>query len=195
MSASSPSRSRPGGLLLEFTMIIVGAFLALALDDWRDRQERDERDQAVLVQVAAELAANGERLETESRYHRAMVGPIGEARQRMIDTGEFGFPEGWVGSQPILLTRTAFDVAVMNGVLARVPPETALSLARVYELGERGAVRRNNVSLATLQSSFTDGVRYLRLQEQAVITELETVDTLLPLIKEAEGQVAQAIQP
>ncbi len=184
---------RRGGLLLEFAMIIIGALLALALDDWRDNQERDERDRAALVQLAAELETNQSLLATQSEYHRDMRGPIAEARERMQADGVFGMPEGWTGSQPILLTRTAFDLAVMSGVLTRVSPEAALSLARVYEMVERGQQRRQNVSLATLQSSFRDGTRYLRLQEQAIYVELENVDALLPLLEEAIREVDAAI--
>ena len=164
MSSSKAPRRRTGGLLLEFAMIILGALLALALDDWRDQPERDERDRAVLVQLAAELVANEQRLERESQYHRDMVMPLQASHDRMLNEGEFRMPEGWQGFRPIILTRTAFDVAVMNGVLARVPPDTALALARVYEVSERSEERRNNVSLATIQTSFRDGVRYIRLQ-------------------------------
>ena len=107
--------------------------------------------------------------------------------------GEFGLPEGWQGPQPILLTRTAFDLSVMTGVLARVSPEAALSWARVYEMVERGQQQRQNVSLATLQSSFRDGTRYLRLREQAIFVELENVEKLLPLLETAIQQVDEAI--
>ena len=191
MAKAKAPRRRAGGLLLEFAMIILGALLALALDDWRDQQERDARDHAVLIQLEAELAANEQRLVEESRYHHDMREPIREARERMMNEGAFALPEGWQGGQPILLTRTAFDVAVMNGVLARMPPDTALSLAHVYEVAERGTVKRNNVNLAMLQSSFTDGVLYLRLQEQAILTEINNADTLLPLLREARERVEQ----
>ncbi len=195
MSASKAPRRRAGGLLLEFAMIILGALLALALDDWRDQQERDERDQAVLVQLTAELVANEQRLAQESQYHRDMAAPLQESYDRMADEGEFRMPEGWTGYQPIILTRTAFDVAVMNGVLARVPPETALALGRVYEVAERSEVRRNNVGLATIQTSFRDGVRYIRPQQQAIIAETETADTLLPLIADARSRLEAVKQP
>lgn len=187
-------RVRRGGLLLEFAVIIVGALLALALDDWRDNREREARDRVVLEQLAAELSANRSALETESAYHREILDPIRTARLTMQNSGNFALPEDWEGIRPILLTRSAFDLAVMTGVLARVPADTALSLARTYEEAERAQERRGNVSLATLQTSFTDGVRWLRLQEQGVVEELESVERLVPLLERAEAQVAAVVQ-
>lgn len=71
----------------------------------------------------------------------------------------------------------------------------ALALARVYEVAERSEERRNNVSLATIQTNFRDGVRYIRLQQEANIAEVQTADTLLPLIADARDRLDAVKQP
>lgn len=170
-------------------MIIIGALMALALDDWRDKEEREARDQIIIEQLVAELDANRSRLESEVVYHRDIIGPIREAGQRLANENAFALPEGWEGTKPILLTRTAFDLSVMTGALARLPPEWALDLSRAYESASRGQRLRENINLATVQTSFNDGARYLRLQEEAIRVELQTAETLIPLLRQASEQL------
>ncbi|MEM7765690.1 MAG: hypothetical protein AAF290_16615, partial [Pseudomonadota bacterium] len=89
-------------------------------------------------------------------------------------------PEGWQGTRPIQLTRTAFELAVTSNALARLPAPTALEIADVYETMRRMEVAHNNNSLVTLQTDFTDGDRYLRLLSQAIDQEVRRSETLLP---------------
>ena len=198
MAQESPPSARPGllarlraraGVFFEFGLIIVGALLALALDDWRENAERAERDRVVLELVSTEMAANRSLLETGSTYHEDMMGPITESAARMVSDNVFSVPEGWTGVQPILLTRSAFDLAVNSGVLARMPADASLALSQVYEAMDDAERRRNNIQLVTLQTDFTDGVRYLRLQQEGVRSELEATRDLVPLLIAAERVV------
>ena len=169
-----------GAPLLELALIIVGALLALALEDWADEREKTERARTLLQLVVAEIETNHERLTKEIDYHRAMRLPIQQTVVELRDNNRFTLPEGWQGTRPIQLTRTAFELAVTSNALARLPAPTALEIADVYETMRRMEVAHNNNSLVTLQTDFTDGDRYLRLLSQAIDQEVRRSETLLP---------------
>lgn len=189
-SVSALSRLRARfGLLAEFLLIILGALLALALDGWQEERELHERDKVVLQLVSAEISANLNALEQQSEYHRAMKQPISESVRLVTEENQFSIPDDWAGVKPILLTSTAFELAANTGVLARIPAETALVLSQAYnELRstERG---RANLALVTLQTSFRDGERYLRLLALGLDEELRGAQTLSPLLTEAKARI------
>ena len=171
--------------VVEVLLLMIGAAVALALDDWREAGERAERDGEVIALLLAELESNRSRLLDEVAYHREIDKPMQAAWRRMSEEGVFAMPENWQGVLPIALTRTAFDLAAMTNTLARLPAETAIRLSRVYEEMEATERSRANVSLATWQTSFSDGVRYMRLQLGGVQMEIEAADRLVPLFEEA----------
>lgn len=183
-------RSAP---LLELGLIVVGALLALALEDWQEARERTERDRVMLTMVSAELSANAERLSEDSRYHNAMLAPIMQSVRRMRQEGLFGLPEGWQGVRPIILTSAAYELALQNGTLARVPAKAALQLAEAYEQLDALERSRANVQLVTLQTDFQDGPRYLRLQAEGVRVERDGAASLAPVLENAVTVLDDAI--
>ncbi|MEL7296546.1 MAG: hypothetical protein AAGJ86_02730 [Pseudomonadota bacterium] len=183
-----------GAPLLELALIIVGALLALALEDWADEREKTQRARTLLQLVVAEIETNYDRLTTEIDYHRNMRLPIQQSVVELRDNNRFALPEGWQGTRPIQLTRTAFELAVTSNALARLPAPTALEIADVYETMRRMEVTHNNNSLVTLQTDFTDGDRYLRLLSQTIDGEVRRSETLLPQLANASGSLTTELE-
>ncbi|MEM7610620.1 MAG: hypothetical protein AAF270_03005 [Pseudomonadota bacterium] len=171
--------------LLELALIVVGAMLALALEDWQEERERVERARELLTLVSAEMQSNLQRLEQRVTYHRDMRQPILDSAAMMRNEAVFSLPDGWQGSKPIVLTKTAFELAASSNALVMLPPATALQLAEVYDEVALTEVRRNNTALVTLQTDFSDGIRYLRLLVVAIDIEVTAAETLVPALGDA----------
>ncbi|MEM6817681.1 MAG: hypothetical protein AAF578_02725 [Pseudomonadota bacterium] len=188
MASNDPERSKPiirRLPLAELALILIGAIVALGLEDWADERQEAENAVALLRLVNSELASNQSRIETEIPYHRSMLEPMAESLRSFGEGNDFSLPEGWQGTRPIALTKTAFRLAVSSNLLARLDPAVALEIASVYELMERSEVDEANTSLATLQTDFKDGDRYLRLLSYAIKEEVRRADLLLPKLASA----------
>lgn len=167
--------------------------VALGLEDWLDERQKTERAEALLLLVSTELASNRSKIAEEIEYHREMVEPLADRVRVFREDGEFSLPDGWEGTRPIALASTAFQLAVSSNLLARLEPTTALEIASVYELIERSEIDRANLSLATLQTDFRDGDRYLRLLSYAVVQEVSRADTLSTRLASASDLLEREI--
>ena len=180
-------------LIREFIIVIIAALIALAADDYQEQSERAERDQQVLIMIKNELEANLNKIKASGTYHDDMLLKVSESERLMAEENRFVMPEGWQDTQQIEAISAAYELALINGTLARLSPQTGLTIASLYDDLERFDQRRQQLNLATIQSSFRDGVRFFILKRVAMQIELEYKKTMIPLFEKTLAAVNSEI--
>jgi len=116
-------------------LVVLGAALALAVDEWRDARQRAERVRVALAGIRDELRENARRIEAARVRHRRVADTLGA----LVARGARPTPQVWMNPMfnPALVTSTAWEAARETGALADMPLPTVLRLAPAYEAQER----------------------------------------------------------
>ena len=188
-TVAEPESTSRFGFLREFIIVIVGALIALAADDYQEASERAERDRQVLVMLKKELDANVQAIRMSDGYHQEMVPKIVNSLRLIEEENRFVMPEGFDNDREIEAVDAAFELAKISGTLSRLSPDTGIILSRTYDELSRFDDRRSQIDLATIQSSFKDGVRYFIMKRVALEIEIEYQKTMLPLYEQAQAAI------
>jgi hypothetical protein len=120
-----------GKILLEVVLITIGVFLALLVDEWRERAEHRELAEATLRRLRTELTANRgavaavkDRHVIELQRIAAYFAADPAARARMA------YP--FTATHPAFMEYTAWDLAIATQALSYIEPDLAQSVAHVY---------------------------------------------------------------
>ena len=126
---------RVPAVVRDVLLVVRGAALALAVDEWRDARQRAERVRVALAGIRDELRENARRVETARARHRRVSDTLGALAAR----GARPTPQVWMNPMfnPALVTSTAWQAARETGALAGMPLATVLRLAPAYEAQER----------------------------------------------------------
>jgi hypothetical protein len=132
--ASRPSslhRGSLGKILLEVALITLGVFLALWVDEWRERAQHREMAQDALQRFRTEFRMNREAVIAVRDKHvtaleqiRAYFAADPASRARMK------YP--FMATNPAFLEYTAWDLALANQSLGYIEPDLAQRVAHVY---------------------------------------------------------------
>jgi hypothetical protein len=128
-----PARLRwrlPAGMRDVF-LVILGALLALAAEEWRTGRVERRRAAVALATIRAELVENRRRAETAHVYHRQIADTLSAYRDR----NELPPPRVYLSGviKPALPLSTAWEMARETGALADLPYPLVLRIAPVYE--------------------------------------------------------------
>ncbi len=181
-------------IVREFIIVIIGALIALAADDYQEASERAERDRQVLVMIQTELRANLNFITEAGDYHTRIQPKWLAAAESFATDGKFSLPDGWEDTRQIESFNAAYELAVINGTLSRITPESGIILTRVYDELANFDEERSQIALATIQSSFRDGTRYYTLRNVGLDLEIRYINTMKPLFEEAIAVVETQIQ-
>lgn len=117
-------------------LVVLGAFLALAAESWREGRAQARRAGLALEAIRAELETNLALVEHARTYHmrvrdtlRAYVG------RRELPPARVYLYEGLFKPAPV--AATAWEAAREAGVLAELPYATVLRIAPAYETQAR----------------------------------------------------------
>ena len=173
-------RRRLPDLILEAAMIFFALLLALAAEEWRERQDRLELAERALQAVVAEIEANRDELERSGMSNLERV-ETARALIARLDAGEQldGVDIGW---DIALLSTAAWQSAQMSQAVQYMDFETMRRVSEVYEvqaLFERmqmGLVDRISDLMrvaredprAAVEQGFTGGSMLLNLQQSVV---------------------------
>jgi hypothetical protein len=116
-------------IAVEVFSIVLGVFLALAVNQWREREAQSERADAALANIDQEIQSNLEFLEI---IHDANLAAV-EALERDdadadADTSEMTFTPG------LQVSQTAWETAQTVGVFAQTDYKRIVELAKIYEI-------------------------------------------------------------
>jgi hypothetical protein len=136
--APSPARRRRTSVppaVRDVLLVVLGAALALAVDEWRDARQRAGRVSAALAGIRDELQGNARRVEAARARHRRVADTLGA----LLARGARPTPQVYLNPMfsPALVTSTAWQAARETGALADMPLPTVLRLAPAYEAQER----------------------------------------------------------
>jgi hypothetical protein len=131
----SPQAARVPAVVRDVLLVVLGAALALAVDEWRDARQRAERVRVALAGIRDELRENARRIEAARVRHRRVADTLGA----LVARGARPTPQVWMNPMfnPALVTSTAWEAARETGALADMPLPTVLRLAPAYEAQER----------------------------------------------------------
>ncbi len=167
-------------LVREVFIVILGALVALAADDWQEANERAERDQQVLSMLKSELQTNLQHITDSGDYHQKMLKKIDQSIATLREENRFELPDGWQDEAEITTINSAFQVALLSGTLSRIDPQLALKLSSLYDELAAFDERRQQIDLSTIQTSFNDGNRYLTLKRVALGVEVSYIKVMTP---------------
>lgn len=176
-------------LIREVFIVIIGALVALAADDWQEERERDERDQQVLSMVLSEIKTNLDNIKSSGSYHEDMLKKLNESIDILSNEDRFVTPEGWQDTSEIPTLTAAFQLALLSGTLSRIDADLALIISTLYDEIESFDIQRTQIGLSTLQTGFRDGTRYFRLKRVGFFAEIEYKKKLQPLLEQAVSQM------
>jgi hypothetical protein len=126
---------RVPAVVRDIVLIVLGALLALAADEWREGRERSRRAQLAVGAIRAELEANLAMVEEARALHIRMRDTL----RGYVSRRELPPPRVYGGGvvRPAPVTATAWDAARETGVLAELPYALVLRIAPVYEAQAR----------------------------------------------------------
>jgi hypothetical protein len=119
----------------DILLLVVGAALALAVEEWRDARAERRRVAAALVSIRAELLDNQGRVERARAHHLQMADTLSGYRARRELPPERVYFGGVL--RPALPLSTAWQTARETGALSGLPYSVVLAVAPVYEAQAR----------------------------------------------------------
>ncbi len=191
---AAPRRLGLGRVAFDMLMVIGSVLLALALDDWRDNREKRALTQNVLIALEQEIKANATAIDEALAYQDAMAIAFRESSQTFQKTGEFIFPDAArQRSAAVRFSRAAYDSALVSQVLPRLQVPTLLTLSALYDEQDNYADLLRTYAAATIQTSFNDGERYLRLRSNQYAELAEAERRLQPMLRAASEAVSAEV--
>lgn len=114
-------------IAVEVFSIVLGVFLALGVNQWRERQSQRERAEVALANIEQEMRANLAFLEIIHDGNVAVLDAL-DAEDARLDTAQVSFVPG------LQLRHTAWQTAEAVGVFAHTDYGRIVDLAELYEM-------------------------------------------------------------
>lgn len=112
-------------------LIVLGAGLAVAAEEWRDSRATHHRTDVALAGIHAELEANLKRVESAHRHHEAVIDTLSGYIARKQTPSDTLLFSGIFNPAPVL--STAWQTARDARALTELPYPVQLRLGGVYE--------------------------------------------------------------
>jgi hypothetical protein len=124
-----------GQVSRDLLLVIAGALLALAGDEWRDARHRRSEASDALVSIRDELRRNAELVARARDHHRARADTLAKLAQSHLSPPVAIYSNGMFN--PAVVSSTAWQAARETGALGNLPLSLVLALAPAYEAQER----------------------------------------------------------
>ena len=191
-------------LLLEVTMIVVGVFLGLTAENWREHRHERELARTSLENFRAELRANRAEVANRLAYHTRVADSIGPVLQEVmvrhtpLTLGQLVRRTGFDGTKPAEFASTAWDLALATQALSYLDQRLAFDLSAVYKR-QRGLETFSDQYLQSLLNTNVFAQRdvspsvlamdnYFRESRREESRLLAAYDSLLPRVEKAAGR-------
>jgi hypothetical protein len=121
-------------LILEVAMIVVGVFLGLAAEQWREGRHEQELALASLRNFREEMATNQAQISRVRPYHEALARNLQSFTEEKgpHTFGKFLTDVQFQGMRTVTLERTAWDLALATQALSYMKPDMAYKISRLY---------------------------------------------------------------
>lgn len=140
----------------DVVLIVLGALLAIAGEEWRDARHRHERVNVALESIRREIALNRDLVAAARERHRHMADTLGSLVAHHARPDVRIYSNGmW---NPAIVTSTAWDAARETGALDDIPLATVLAIAPAYESQERYRALTEGLASAIMTDVRHDGM-------------------------------------
>lgn len=115
----------------DIILIVLGAILAFAGEEWRDARHNRARVTVAFTSIRDELRANSALVVQAREKHLFLADKLAKLADRHLQPSEQIYSNGMYN--PANVTNTAWQAARETGVLSDIPLDLVLSIAPVYE--------------------------------------------------------------
>jgi hypothetical protein len=137
-------------------LIVLGATLAFASEEWRTARQRSTRVDITVASLRDELKVNRELVTVARDHHRQMSDTLGKLLALHLRPDVGIYSNGmW---NPALVTSTAWQAARETGALGDLPLATVLGIAPAYEVQDRYRAATEAMSAAIMNDVRRDGM-------------------------------------
>jgi hypothetical protein len=156
--SSGHARSIPG-LILELAMIVVGVFLGLMAEQWREGRHEHALALASLENFRTEIKTNQMQVTAVRAYHTALAANMGKF---MNSKGPHGLKDmmeqtKFRGTSTVDFEHTAWDLALSTHSLSYLQPDMAYAISRLYTRQQGFQTMENSfMQSAFAPSTFSD---------------------------------------
>jgi hypothetical protein len=143
-------------LILEVAMIVVGVFLGLAAEQWREGRHEHELALASLRNFRAEVVTNQAEITRVRSYHEALARNLQKFTEEKTPHTfrRFMTDVQFQGTRTVNLEHTAWDLALATQALSYIKPDMAYAISRLYTRQQTFQTMENGF----MQSAFTPTV-------------------------------------
>lgn len=162
MNIESTAPLKPAGwrmpaLVRDVLLIVLGAGLALAAEEWRDSRATRHRTDVALAGIRAEMRANLTRVEAAERHHKAVVDTLNAYVARKETPSDALLFSGVFNPAHVL--STAWQTARDTRALAELPYPVLLRLGTIYEQQQQYTDVGNALEQTLTSGIWTEGVK------------------------------------
>jgi hypothetical protein len=145
-----------GRLLVEVALITIGVFLALLVDEWRERAEHRRLAADTLRRIRTEFRANRAAVAAVKDKHVAYLTRISDYFNADA-AARASMPYPFLPTDPAFLEYTAWDLALATQALGYLDPDVAQATAHVYAVQRQlDAAGRDATHVMYLHAGNTD---------------------------------------
>jgi hypothetical protein len=153
------TRDRPGWrgrVPRDVVLIVVGALLAFATEEWRDVRQHRARADVAVASIRNELLQNRALVAKARDHHRHVADTLAKLVALHLRPDVAIYSNGmW---NPAFITSTAWQAARETGALADMPLTTVLNVAPVYESQDRYRAATEGLGAAIMNDVRHDGI-------------------------------------
>lgn len=184
----------------QFVLIVVGVYLGLQADQWRENRSHADAARATLANLRRELVQNRAEIVRRVGYHDSVATRVRPLMMRTVygDGGAVSIQQlsretGFDGTKDPDFATTAWDLALTTQSLAYLDPALAFDLSAVYTRQQAVAkfadqvltamLVRNDLASRDVSPSLLMLENYFRQTARDEHTLLSQYDALLPRIE------------
>lgn len=146
-------------------LVVLGAALALAAEEWRDTRATRHRTEVALASVRAEITGNLQRVERARLHHQHVADTLLAYQARNAVPGDSLLFSGMFN--PAHTLATAWQTARDTRALGEIPYPVALRLGALYEQQEQYRVVSAALEEALTSRIQSEGIRRAFLDKWA----------------------------
>lgn len=169
--------------VFQFTLVVLGALLALGFSQWKDQRNDRARAQAALESIRSELRANRNEVLRAQRYHATLADRFDRLQQQGATQPRWeDFPQGLLS--PARVVSTAWQSSLTTGAAAQLPYSQLLVLSSIYETQASYARLSDALLASTYQDLMRGGAQRL----------LNSYANFAPVQRDFSGKEAELLQ-
>ena len=166
---AQPNRWSPARDVL---LVVLGAGLAFAADEWRESRQRSSRVANALAGIATELSEDSARVAAARAHHERLKDTLTALAKRRALPSSDVYLYGMFN--PASVSSIAWQAARETGTLADMPLPVVLSLARAYESQEGYRALGQSLNVGIMEDVRRDGMEVVLRDRFAQFIPLAT---------------------